>query len=316
MHSNFSHPDVHPSLHLPFAGTWSLPDRPGLFPYDSAQYASGLRHLGTPQTTAGWPVTFLTYPIPGAEGLQAARGPWPYCSPPHGDQVGELRASLARQNLAAFQADFRPDATLLLDPFREAGFEITSQKGAYVFDPGLDYPLQCPRMRYDIQRGRRGWCVEPVCLADYQRTISRYEALLTREKGFRPQSFLPPAHFAALVDLPQVQVLGAFDAAGLGAALITLHWEGKVYFHTMVGAARALRECGFHALLQAAVERWGSSRTLYFGSASDDPDGSEIARIKSRFSNRRIPIFSARIMLNTEALPAPDAVRAPRLPAL
>ncbi|MEZ4735635.1 MAG: glycosyltransferase family A protein [Caldilineaceae bacterium] len=269
-------------------------------PYDTAAYAATLRHLGTPFAVHGWPGQLLRCAIPGATDMFDAVGPWPYCSPPEVSQLPALYHALQAQGLVTFRAFFRPEAAPATEQWQHAGFTPVLLKEHFVFDPALDWPPHSAKTRSNIRCGQRWWCVEEIALADHHRTIAAYHERLVSSRQFSAMAALPPAHFAALADLPNVHVLGALDKEGLGAALITVHEETSVHFHVIVGAERAYQRCAFYALYQAAIERWSPSHMIYLGGAPSSPNGPGIARFKRRFANRRMPVYMIQAVLDRE----------------
>lgn len=269
-------------------------------PYDTLAYAATLRHLGIPFAVDGWAGQLLRCAIPGAPDTFDAVGAWPYCSPPADDQLAQLYNALQAAEVVTFRAFFRPDAPLVMAHWRAAGFTPVLLKEHFVFDPTLDWPAHSPKTRYNIRRGRRLWCVEPIALTDHYRTIAAYHEQLVQSRQFSTLAALPPAHFATLAALPNVHVLGALDKEGLGAALITVHDATSVHFHVIVGAVRAYQRCAFYALYQAAIERWAASRPIYLGGAPSSPNGQGIAQFKQRFANRRAPVYMMQAVLDTD----------------
>lgn len=266
--------------------------------YDTAAYAATLGHLGTPVAISGWQGRLLRCPIPGAPDVFDVSSVWPYCSPPDSSQFPTLQQSAQAEGFVTLRAFFRPDAPLSMTHFPQAGFELVLLKEHFVFDSTLDEQPQSAKTRANIRRGLRLWQIELVSLADHHHTIAAYHAQLVQQKPFSAIATLPPAHFAALVDVPNVQVLGALDKEGLGAALITVHSANSVHFHVIVGADRAYRTCAFYALYQAAIARWASSHTLYLGGTPSSSNGQGIAHFKSRFSNCRVPVYMLHTVLN------------------
>lgn len=269
-------------------------------PYDTAAYTASLSHLGVPFTVDGWSGQLLRSAIPGAPGLFDAVGPWPYCSPPAEDQIAVLYSALQAQALVTFRAFFRPDVPFRAAQWRQAGFTPVLLKEHFVFDPALAWPSHSAKTRYNIRRGCGLWCIESIALVDHYRTIAAYHEQLVRSRQFSTLAALPSTHFANLAKLPNVHVLGALDKEGLGAALITVHDATSVHFHVIVGAARAYQRCAFYALYQAAIERWASSCTIYFGGAPSSPNGPGIAQFKGRFANRRAPVYMIQAVLDPE----------------
>ena len=269
-------------------------------PYDTAAYAATLHHLGTPFRVDGWPGPLIRCAIPGAPDTFDAVGAWPYCSPPADDQSARLSNALQAEGVVTFRAFFRPDAPFVTAHWRQAGFAPVLLKEHFVFDPALDWPSHSAKTRYNIRRGRRLWSVEPIALADHYRTIAAYHEQLVQSRQFSTLAALPPTHFAALADLPNVHLLGALDKEGLGAALITVHDAASVHFHVIVGAGRAYQNCAFYALYQVAIERWAASRTIYLGGAPSSPNGQGIAQFKQRFANRRAPVYMMQAVLDAE----------------
>ena len=278
----------------------STPRMTTQLPYDTAAYAATLNHLGTPFSVYGWPGPLLRCAIPGAPDMFDAIGPWPYCSPPAIGESAVLYDALQLQELVTFRAFLRPDTPLCTAQWQQTSFTLVLLKEHFVFDPTLDWPSHSAKTRYNICRGRRLWSIEPIALADHYHTIATYHEQLVRSRQFSTLAALPPAHFAALANLPSVHVLGALDKEGLGAALITLHNAASVHFHVIVGAARACQRCAFYALYQAAIERWASSRTIYLGGAPGSPNGQGIAQFKQRFANRRAPVYMIQAVLDAE----------------
>lgn len=275
-------------------------DQANQLPYDTAAYAATLSHLGTPLAVAGWSACLLKCAIPGAADRFDAMGPWPYCSPPQIEQLATLYRALHAQGLVTFRAFCRPDTVPAIEPLHCAGFTPVLLKEHFVFDPKLDWPLQSAKTRYNIGRGKRLWGIEPIALAEHQHTIAAYHEQLVRSRTFSTLAALPAEHFSALAALPNVHVLGALDREGLGAALITVHDAKSVHFHAIVGAERAYRTCAFYALYQAAIERWAPSQTIYLGGAPNSPNGPGIAHFKSRFANRRSPVYMLQAVLHGE----------------
>lgn len=269
-------------------------------PYDTAAYAATLSHLGTPFVVHGWQGSLIRCAIPGAAHLFDAVGSWPYCSPPEISQLSALYRALQAQGLVTFRAFFRPKTALAVEQWHQAGFTPVLLKEHFVFDPTLDWPAHSAKTRYNIRRGRRLWRVELLALAEYHRTIAEYHERLVQRRQFSAMAALPPAHFAALAELPNVRVLGALDTDGLGAALIAVHDETSVHFHVIVGAERAYQTCAFYALYQAAIERWSPSHTIYLGGAPSSPNGQGIAHFKRRFANRRAPVYMIQAVLDRE----------------
>lgn len=275
-------------------------DQSNQLPYDLAVYAATLSHLGTPVAVAGWHGRLLKCAIPGVADRFDAMGPWPYGSPPQVEQLALLYHALQAQGFVTVRAFFRPDAPLCAAAWQQTGFTLVLLKEHFVFDPARDWPAHGAKSRYNIRRGRRLWCVEPLALADHYHTIAAYHEQLVHSRRFSTLAALPPAHFAALVDVPNVHVLGAWDKEGLGAALITVHDAASVHFHAIVGAARAYQCCAFYALYAAAIERWAASRTIYLGGAPSSPNGQGIAHFKARFANRRAPVYMMQAVLDAE----------------
>jgi hypothetical protein len=269
-------------------------------PYDTVAYGASLSHLGRPFTIPGWHGSLLQCAIPGAPNVFDAVGPWPYGSPPEVNQLPTLHRALHAQGLVTFRAFLRPDTPFVAVPWQRAGFTPVLLKEHFVFDRRLDWPTHSAKTRYNIRRGRRLWHVEPIALADHQQTVAAYHEELVRSRQFNTLAALPPAHFTALADLPNVHALGAFDKEGLGAALITVHDAASVHFHAIVGAARAYQWCAFYALYQAAIERWGPTHTIYLGGAPSSPNGQGIAQFKRRFANRRAPVYMIQAVLDAE----------------
>lgn len=280
--------------------------------YDTAAYAATLSHLGTPFAVPGWEGYLLRCLIPGTTDVFDAMSVWPYCLPPDRSQLPALRAWLQAEGFVTLRAFFRPDAPLSLVHFQQAGFEVVLLKDHFVFDATLAEEPQSAKTRANIRRGQRLWQLELVSLADHQHTIAAYHEQLLQRKQFRAIAALPPTHFAALVDVPAVQVLGALDKEGLGAALITVHSAQSVHFHVVVGAERAYRNCAFYALYQEAITRWASSSTLYLGGAPSSPNGQGIARFKRRFSNRRVPVYMLQTVLNPALCQQLVSLRSPQ----
>lgn len=266
--------------------------------YDTAAYAATLSHLGMPFAVPGWQGCLLRCTIPAATNVFDAISVWPYCSPPDSSQLPALRALLQAEGLVTLRAFCRPEVQLSTEPFQQAGFELSLLKEHFVFDSTFDEQPQSAKTRANIRRGQRLWQIELVSLADHQHTIAAYHEQLLQKKQFSAIAALPPTHFAALADVPAVQVLGAFDKEGLGAALITVHSAKSIHFHVVVGAERAYRNCAFYALYQEAITRWAPSHTLYLGGAPSSPNGQGIARFKSRFSNRCVPVYMLQTVLN------------------
>lgn len=275
-------------------------DQSNQLSYDMTVYAATLSHLGTPLAVAGWHGRLLKCAIPGTADRFDAMGPWPYCSPPQVEQLSLLYDALQAQELVTVRAFFRPDAPVCPAEWQQTGFTLTLLKEHFVFDPAHDWPAHSAKSRYNICRGRRLWCVEPLALADHYQTIAKYHEQLVRSRPFSTLAALPPAHFAALANVPNLHVLGAWDKAGLGAALITVHDATSVHFHAIVGAARAYQRCAFYALYAAAIERWAASRTIYLGGAPNSPNGQGIAHFKARFANRRAPVYMIQAVLDAE----------------
>lgn len=170
-------------------------------------------------------------PFPGAPDMFDAIGPWPYCSPPAIGESAVLYNALQLQELVTFCAFLRPDTPLCIAQWQQTGFTRVPLKEHFVFDPTLAWPSHSAKTRYNMRRNRRLWRIEPIALADHYHTIATYHEQLVRSRQFSTLAALPPAHFAALANLPGVHVLGALDKARLGAALITLHNAASVHFH-------------------------------------------------------------------------------------
>lgn len=270
-------------------------------PYDTAAYAATLAHIGIPCAVPEWTGALLASAIPGEPDLYDLVGPWPYCTPPTDEQLSTLTAALHRPEFVTFRAFFRPDSNLPILAFQKHGFVVTPLKEHFVFDPQLDMPEHSAKTRYNIRRGQRHWTVEQVLLADHHSLIARYHTALTQNRPFSAMAALGPTHLSLLADVRGVNTLAAFDNEGLGAALITIHTQRSVHFHVIAGADRAYRTGAFYALYQAALDRWGQHFTLYLGGAPSAANRAGIARFKSRFANRRSPVFMAHAVFNVDA---------------
>lgn len=242
-------------------------------------------------TLPGWQGGCLRSPIPREAGVWDAIGPWPYGSPPEVASLARARDRLREAGVTAFRALLRPRASVSVEAFVAAGFQVTPVKDHYVHTPGIDLPSWSARTRRNMRRARAGWRVEEVSLEAHQTKIVDYhEALLTRKKVGAIAS-LPPEHFRVLAKLPGFVTLGAFDGEGLGAALIVARHGREVHFHTLVAADRAAQTGGCYALFDAALRLWGGSFTLYLGGMPSGPDGPGVGRFKGRFATGTVQTY-------------------------
>ncbi len=269
-----------------------------MFTYDHPDYADSFEHIGSRLTIQDGGMSMIKCLIPGRKELYDAMGVWPYCTQPNSILVNSIRDEMIDQGLVSYFGLFRPGHHVHVEAFRAAGFEIRMLKEHFVYDPSLPLKNYSPKTRYNINRGRRLWNIRLISLSDFHNEVADFHDTLASSRSLGRILNLKASHFAKLAQFKDVQVLGAFDAIGLGAVLVTVHDGQEVHFHALAGAERAYKNNAFYALYQESIEQWGKDCTLYMGGIPGSLNALGVARFKQRFSNRTAPIFMAQIILN------------------
>lgn len=266
--------------------------------YDTLRYSNTLSHLGKGLTLKNTEIPIIKRPISVGSNLHDAMGVWPYSSAPKIDSAMHLREQMVLENLVTYSAILRPDCVPNIELFKKIGFDLRVLKDHFVCDPKLPFPSYSPKTRFNIRRGMRLWDVHFISLEKYSNEVSVMHEALATARSFSKIVHLHPSHFSELALIGNVQVLGAFDEDGLGAALITIHHLDEVHFHVITGAERAYKNNAFYSLYNKALELWGKTKTIYMGGVPSGLNAMGIERFKQRFSNRKTPVFMIYTTLN------------------
>jgi len=270
---------------------------PQIFPFDHPEFLHSTPQVGQP-LEPGLAV-LRRNGLPG--GFHDSIGPLPYSQQLAGITPESLRRRLDRHELVTFLAVLKPGTVPDREAWIAAGFDVEPASPQFVWRPGGGLPEQSAKTRYNLRRAREQWRVEPC---DIQQHAGEMGALYTQLFAQREMSAMlnyPPAHFACLAAVPGIEMLGAFDPAGLGAFLVYARWGEEVHTLHLAGSERSCRTRAAYALLQALWEREHAQTTLYFGGAPRSANGAGIARFKQRFANATETPLLVRALLNPAA---------------
>lgn len=270
-------------------------------PYDAPDYVHSLSHLGTPLVLPELPCGFVERPIPGSARRDAI-GPWPYVTPWTRDEAALVVDRLRRRGNVTLSAVFRPDAPVDSDGLARVGIACRPLKPHYVREPGGRPPPPSRRTRRNLSRSRRHWAVGPVDLETAWAEVAEVHAAVSRRRPGMSTFTDPPAdHFRVLASLAGMRALGAYDADGLGAALLYAESDSEIHCHLLGGGARSLRFGAAYTLFEHLESAAGAARTIYFGGAPAGPAGEGIARFKRRFATAERPVILATVILDEVA---------------
>lgn len=270
-------------------------------PFDRAEYLRSLSYIGAPIALSSVPSGVLERAIPGSTRMDAY-GSFPYATPWSPRVTALALEELRARGLVTLTMVFRPDGAADVDGLGAVGLECRVLKEHFVFDRGGTLPAQSARTRRNLAGARRHWRIEPIALgATWRQLFALYEVVAARRPRMSAITRASSDHFRALASVPGMVALGAFDADGLAGALIVALTATEVHCHMLFGNERYLRRGAAYALLDAAVTRWGATRTIYFGGAPSGAGGSGVARFKRRFATRTSPALLATAILDPEA---------------
>jgi len=276
-------------------------------PFDGADYLRSLGHIGEPIALPPPGGGVLERRIPGSARTDAY-GTFPYATPWSATRAASAVRVLRARGLVTLTVVFRPDAAVDLDGLRAAGIECRVLKEHFVIDRGVAPPAPGPRTRRNLASARRRWRVEPVSLrATWCRLYELHDVVVARRPEMSALARPGADHFRALASVPGMVALGAIDEDGLAGALIVALTATEAHCHMLFGNERYFRRGAAYALLDAAVARWGGSRTIYLGGAPSGPDGAGIARFKRRFATRTSPALLATAVLDPRTCDALSA---------
>jgi hypothetical protein len=267
--------------------------------YDLPDYLYSLEHIGSKLNLPKSGISLVKRPIDGTNHFDGM-GVWPYCTQPNPEVIQIFREEMISEGLISYFAILRPDYPASANAFKTNGFEIHKLKEHFVYDPSLPEPCYSSKTRFNINRGKKLWKLEPIALQCYANEIASFHERLASLKSFSRITHLKSSHFTKLAKLQGVHTVGAFDKMGLGAVLITVHDGNEIHFHTLTGAERAYKKNAFYALYNDALERWGRSSLIYLGGVPFSENAQGISRFKKRFSNRYASVEMVRIILNRE----------------
>lgn len=261
---------------------------PQIFPFDHPEFIHSMPQVGQP-LEPGLAV-LRRNGLPG--GFHDSIGPLPYSQQLAGMTPASLRRQLDRHELVAFLAILKPGTASDREAWIAAGFEAEPASPQFVWRPGRELSEHSAKTRHNLRRAREQWRVEPCDVRQYAGEMGVLYAELFARREMSALLRYPRAHFARLAAVPGIEMLGAFDAAGLGAFLIYARWQEEVHTLHLVGAERSYRTRAAYALFQALWEREHAQTTLYFGGAPRAANGAGIARFKQRFANAtEAPLF-------------------------
>ncbi|WP_110030901.1 hypothetical protein [Hoeflea marina] len=271
------------------AGSDALAEMP-LLPFDRAAYAPALRYLGDPAFCAERPLVMR--PIPGSADFDAF-GPFPYSTPPV--DSGTFLAGMAALGAVTWTAVMRPGWQLP----SLAGFDPLPIKEHFVhrrLGPAL---AQSPRARKHIRRGLAIWTIDLCAIAEVRADIVRLHGDLEARAPLSRVARVDAAHIDKLAGLAGMRCVVARASGRIGAFLIFAESGDEIHCHLTAGSMEALHLDAMYAIFDFLLSTFGRSHDLYMGGTPAGPNGEGVGRFKARFANARVPVFLARVVLDT-----------------
>lgn len=267
------------------------------FPFDHPEFLHALPHLGQPLELRLPVLRRNDLPL----GFGDATGPLPYSQQLAETDPAQLRSLLVRQGMVAFISVLKPGAAPEQATWTTAGFEVLPASPHFVWQPQAAPLEHSAKTRYNLRRAREHWDVQPCALAAHAVETSALYAGLFAQRGMSAVLNYPLAHFERLATVPGIEMLGAFDAEGLGAFLIYARHRKEIHTLHLVSTERARRTRAAYALFQELWVREHQETTLYLGGAPRATDAAGIAKFKQRFTNTTETPHLVRAVLDPEA---------------
>lgn len=280
----------------PTPGRMPLPARmSGPFPFHTAVYLAGFPHVGSVGCPSGAPAGVLRRAIPG-HALCDGLGPWPYF---RARDDGDIAA------LASASPDL-VTLTIITQPgFRPASSDTVLLKEHFLYDPALPQPPLSRRARQRLREAGHEWRVEPVeDRAGRMELAALYREVAQRRRFASGFFDFPEAHFAALAELDGMvyfRVGNDEETAGMACGAL---FQSELHLLHIAVSDRALRRNASYPLMQAILDFCREQHVVMLMGGTPRTDGEGIARFKHRWTNRRAPVYLARIVNRPDAYAA------------
>lgn len=270
---------------------------PAIFPFDHVEFLQSLPQVGA--------LLAPELPVLRRGGLPCgygdAAGPLPYSQQLAQTNPAQLRNLLLRHELITFLSVLKPGAAPEAAAWTAAGFEVLPVSPHFVWQPDGPPLERSAKTRHNLRRAQEYWQVRRCDLTEHAAEMGTLYARLFAQREMSALLNYPPGHFAGLAAVPGIELLGAFDAEGLGAFLVYARHRQEIHTLHLVGAERAHRTRAAYALFQELWEREHAETTLYLGGAPRAASGAGIAKFKQRFTNTTLTPHLVRTILDPAA---------------